>query len=95
MRSVIILAVAAFFSPIGAFAYCSEPSAPSCASRYGSFDDEWEFDRCKRDMEDYRSEVESFISCNNDEIRKAQQASEEAASEYSEAVDDFNKRAEQ
>ena len=69
-----------------------EPSAPSCASRYGSFDDEWEFDRCKRDMENYRDEVESFIQCNNDEIHRAHQASEEAASEYSEAVDGFNKR---
>ncbi|ASY56357.1 hypothetical protein SS05631_c14190 [Sinorhizobium sp. CCBAU 05631] len=44
-------------------------------------------------METYKSEVEDFIQCNNDEIRRAQQASEEAASEYSAAVDDFNNRA--
>lgn len=93
MRSVILLAVAALVSPLDALAYCSEPSAPNCASRYGSFDDEWDFDRCKRDMETYKSEVEDFIQCNNDEIRRAQQASEEAASEYSAAVDDFNNRA--
>ncbi len=44
-------------------------------------------------MEAYRSEVEDFIQCNNEEARRAQQASEEAASEYSDAVDSFNRRA--
>ncbi|NGO51627.1 hypothetical protein [Allomesorhizobium camelthorni] len=82
--------------PNFAFAYCSEPSAPSCASDYGSFDDEWEFDRCKDDMEDYQSEVESFISCNNREaqeaVDQAQRANQAAAEEYSSAVDDFNNR---
>jgi len=93
LRAIIISAAIVAIFPINVFAYCSEPSAPSCASSFGSFDDEWEFDRCKRDMEAYRSEVEDFIQCNNEEARRAQQASEEAASEYSDAVDSFNRRA--
>jgi hypothetical protein len=94
---VLAIIVAAF--PLEALAYCSEPSAPSCASRYGSFDDEWEFDRCKSEMESYQSDVEQFISCNNDEaqraVEEAKRASERAASEYSDAVDHFNRRARQ
>ena len=66
--------------------YCSEPDAPYCASRYGSFDDEWDFNRCKREMESYRSEVESYVDCLKDEIN-------ETISEYEDAVSDFNRRA--
>lgn len=87
-----------------AIAYCSEPSAPSCATRYGSFDDEGDFDTCRRKMTSYRSEVEQFISCQNDEIRKARaaaddevrkarNAAEEALQEYENTVERFNRRA--
>lgn len=87
-----------------AIAYCSEPSAPSCATRYGSFDDESDFDNCRRRMTNYRSEVEQFISCQNDEIRKARAAAEdevrkarsaadEALREFESTVERFNRRA--
>ncbi|WP_245478130.1 MULTISPECIES: hypothetical protein [unclassified Mesorhizobium] len=69
-----------------AFYYCTEPTAPSCTSRFGSFDDEWEFDRCKREMKNYQSDVETFIACNNS-------ANEQAVSDYSDAVKKFNRRA--
>lgn len=92
MRKILLIAAILSLSPIGeAYAfYCSEPSAPSCASRYGSFDDEWEFDRCKREMESYKNDVESFIDCNNQQARRE---NEEAISEYGNAVDSFNRRA--
>lgn len=70
--------------------YCSEPTAPSCASRYGSFDDEWEFERCKREMDSYKDEVESYIDCNNQQARRE---NDDAISNYSSAVDSFNRRA--
>lgn len=69
---------------------CYEPTAPYCAERYGAFDDEWEFNRCKREMESYRDEVESFISCVSNE---AEQQSQDAIDEYEDAVDSFNRRA--
>lgn len=42
---------------------CYEPDPPSCIDRFGTFDDEWSFDRCRRDMEDYVDEMVSFRSC--------------------------------
>lgn len=63
----------------GAQAYCSEPTAPSCATRSGSFDDQDEFDRCRRQMTNYKSEVEDNLSCRQ--------------REYSDMVESFNRRA--
>lgn len=71
-------------------AFCSEPSAPACASRYGAFDDEWEFDRCKRNMADYKDEAENFIQCH---AKEAEQARDKAVSEFNDAVQSFNRRA--
>ncbi|MBB2678696.1 UNVERIFIED_ORG: hypothetical protein M2312_002199 [Rhizobium esperanzae] len=103
MASAATLAATALLSAVTtlcfseAFAYCSEPSAPSCASSFGGFDDEWEFDRCKREMESYKDDVERFIGCNNDEaeaaLRKARDDNESATSEYNDAVETFNRRA--
>lgn len=67
-------------------AYCMRPSAPSCASSYGSFDDEWEFDRCKRDVENFQSEIESFIQCKQTEIDEANDKAQDAAREAEEAA---------
>lgn len=92
-----ILALAALTASDHAFAYCSKPSAPSCATRYGAFDDQWEFDRCKREIESFKDETESFMSCNNDEaqaaISNANSENQSASSEYSDAVSSFNRRA--
>lgn len=76
-----------------ALAYCSEPSAPYCATGYGGFGDEWEFERCKREMESYQSDVESYLSCRQDEIDTASREAANALSEYNDAVESFNRRA--
>lgn len=92
-----LLALAMICSPSTSHAYCSEPSAPYCATSFGSFDDEDDFDNCKREMESYKYEVESYISCRNDEaqeaIDEANASNRKASSEYSNAVDSFNRRA--
>lgn len=67
-------------------AYCSKPDAPYCASQYGKFDDQDEFDQCKNEMESYKSEVEDFLSCQSRE-------NQQAIDDYNEAVEDFNRRA--
>lgn len=96
MRSFLFSLLVVAVLPTAAFAYCSEPSAPSCASGYGAFEDEWEYDRCKNEMESYKSEVEDFISCERreaqDVVDEAERKAESAASDYSDAVDDFNRR---
>lgn len=96
IKSVLVVAGALCASD-AAWGYCSTPSAPSCATRYGSFDDEDDFARCRRQMISYQSEVESLISCVTRELREAQSKAqsdiETAKNEYSNAVDRFNRRA--
>lgn len=100
----LVVALAVTLMPAHALAYCSEPSTPYCASGYGRFDDEWEFRRCKSDMESYQSDVEEFIGCNNREAEeaareaeeiagKARNANETAISDFNDAVESFNQRA--
>ncbi len=67
-------------------AFCSKPDAPYCASRYGNFDDESEFDRCKSEMESFKYDTESYLSC----LRRE---SEDAVNDYDDAVTSFNRRA--
>ena len=90
MRRLFILhfatAVATVAMVSSVFAYCSKPDAPSCATRYGAFDDQDDFDRCKREMASYKDEVESYLSCLNRDGNSAK-------SDYSDAVDSFNRRA--
>ncbi|WP_192932541.1 hypothetical protein [Sinorhizobium meliloti] len=77
---IVTLAACALASS-GAWAYCSEPSAPSCANGYGSFQDQWEFDSCKSDMDRFKSEIEDFISCKQREVDDANDAARRAASD--------------
>lgn len=80
-----------------AAAFCSSISAPSCISRYGAFDDEDDFNRCRREMADFEQEVDRFMRCQNDAaqaaIRDAKQENESAISEFNQAVESFNRRA--
>jgi hypothetical protein len=43
--------------------YCSEPSPPYCIDGFGTFDDEWSFNRCRDEVESYVSEVTDFQNC--------------------------------
>ena len=69
MTSKIILSLAAVLSlslpseNARAAAYCSEPSAPFCVNSFGTYDDEWSFERCKSQVESYISDVEDYIDC--------------------------------
>ena len=64
ITSVVVLS-AFQTTPVNAQAgyYCSEPSPPYCIDSYGTFDDEWSFNRCKNEVESYLSEVASFQNC--------------------------------
>ena len=83
-RYCLVVVLLAAGSP--SLAFCSKPDAPYCASSYGKFDDQYDFDRCKREMESYKSEVEDFMSC----LRRE---TDEAVSDYNDAVESFNRRA--
>ncbi|MEW9837303.1 hypothetical protein [Mesorhizobium marinum] len=82
MKYVLVaLSVGLGFDAGPAFAYCDEPDAPYCASRFGGFDDEYEFDRCRREMQSFRDEVEEILECLQGEVNDAQQAANEAIRE--------------
>jgi hypothetical protein len=74
-------------------AYCSPPSAPSCATRYGTFDSQDDFDHCKRQMSSYQSEAQDYLSCLRREAEDLKRKSDGTIEEYNSAVDSFNRRA--
>jgi hypothetical protein len=88
MTRPLLLITTALLLPLTADAqgYCSKPDAPSCASRYGTFDDQDEFERCRSRMTAYRSDVESYLSC-------IKRESDSALQDYNDAVERFNQRA--
>jgi hypothetical protein len=77
-----------FFVPGTSYASCYKPDAPSCASGYSKFEDQDEFDSCKREMESYKSDIEDFLSC-------LKRDADEASNDYNDAVTSFNRRASQ
>jgi hypothetical protein len=79
-----ILVTAAYVLP--SQAACSEPTAPSCATNIGEFDDDYDFRQCKSEMESYQSEVEDYLTCQK-------RRSQDVIDEYNETVESFNRRA--
>jgi hypothetical protein len=97
MRALLLVAAFSALSVPSALAYCSEPSAPFCATRYGAFDDEDQFIRCKREMVSYQSEAQNFLSCQkreaDDLLSTMKRKSDSVIDEYNSAVESFNRRA--
>jgi hypothetical protein len=94
MRRILVVAVGVLLAaPTVGQAYCSKPSAPYCAEQYGRFDDEWDFSRCRREVESYKSDVESFASCKRREMEEARNEIDRAISDFNSAVETFNRRA--
>ena len=84
---------ATFYPTVSAASYCSEPTPPTCATRYGAFDDQNDFDRCKRQMASYQGEAQDFLSCTKREADDLKRKSDGVIDEYNGAVESFNRRA--
>lgn len=86
-----VAGIAVAFSMFGgtaqAYLLCREPSEPSCISGYVDFSDQYSFDSCKRDVEDYLSDVSDYRSC-------LIEASNDAAEQANEVIERFNCKAE-
>jgi hypothetical protein len=84
---------------IAANAYCSEPSAPYCAEQWDAFDNEYDFDSCKSEMESYKNDVDDYLQCLRREVEEAAEEArrkgDDALSTYNDAVEAFNRRANQ
>ena len=83
---LLLVTIAVAFTGKIASAECSAPSAPSCAFRQAEFEDQEDFDRCNRQMQQYRNGVESYLSC-------LKRESDQAISDYNNAIVAFNRRA--
>ncbi|MBX9827096.1 MAG: hypothetical protein K2Y27_19155 [Xanthobacteraceae bacterium] len=88
IRKALIVAglVVALPSPSEALFCPSKPRAPYCADQFGQFDDQREFDRCRDEMESYKSRVQSYADCQRQMI-------DDATREFNSAVASFNRRA--
>lgn len=86
IRYVLPIAASLIASTGTASAWCIEPSAPSCASNFGSFTDQFEFDICKSDMESYRSQLEEFARCRQREVDEANETAKRAVDEAEEVA---------
>lgn len=62
--------------------YCIEPSEPYCVRSYGTFDSEYEFKSCKREVEYYLEELQDYAMC----------IAEEAEDKQKEVIDNFNRK---
>jgi len=59
---------------------CSQPRKPY------QFDDDWEIERFKRDVESYQRCISDFVDEQNEAVRKHQDAAEEAIDEWNNFV---------
>lgn len=94
----IATAIAALIAiPSAASAFCMAPSEPYCIRSFGTFDDEFSFDSCRREIDSYESDLSSFLDCQNRatqdagrKIRDAQEEIDTAQRESQSALEDFN-----
>jgi hypothetical protein len=93
MLRILTLSMLAITAGATSASACYEPSAPSCAASYSEFSDQWDFDRCKREMETYKDDVESFTSCQQSAVERIRSEVASAIDDLNTAVSDFNRRA--
>lgn len=74
------------FRPLLQDRQVERPEAPYCATSFGSFTDEYQFDRCRSEMSAYQEKVNQFGKCLAGEQKRA-------IEEFNEAVRSFNARA--
>lgn len=78
--------------------YCTEPNEPYCVDSYGTFEDDYRFQSCRREMESYLREVERYEQCVVDEIRRiadeAQMDVDRVRRDAEDALERFNCKAE-
>jgi len=85
--------------PTSAYAVgnCYPPIQPYCLTGISTFDDQFSFDRCRREMDTYRQEIVDHSQCLRDwidsEVRDAQAQDNQAQEEYSNAIKYWNCKA--
>ncbi len=70
---------------------CTEPSKPSCVDYDWTFEDQFQFNSCRNEIEQYAEEIDDFADCL---VRRSRQLVEEQNQELSETIEKFNCKAE-
>lgn len=73
---------------------CDEPVRPSCITGFTTFEDQFSYDLCRREVQDYEDDVNAFLGCLLDWFdetgRQAEREKDAALSEYEDAVRYWN-----
>jgi hypothetical protein len=77
----LVIATPIHSDSFGVSHYCSKPHKPY------EFNDEWELERFKDDVEEYKRCINDFVEEQHDAIRNHQRAAEEAIDEWNNFVD--------
>lgn len=90
MRNLLVVIVALSMLALGNSSAharrCWRPDPPSCLDYYGTFEDDFSFENCKREMESYLDEVTTYQECLQKDIN-------EIADEANEQIKKFNCKA--
>lgn len=93
-RSLIVVLSLLAFPAIAEVSPCYEPTRPSCLTSFATFEDEFSFDRCRRQLEEYRRQVDTLAYCLTDWTREVYDEAEyvhgKVMGEYDRAVDYWN-----
>jgi hypothetical protein len=77
--------------------YCSEPDQPYCLTSFSTFEDEWAFESCRREMDDWADEVVRYGECLANWVEEtaatARSEQSDAVSDYQDGVDYWNCKA--
>jgi hypothetical protein len=65
--------------------FCGEPPSPVCVTYHEPFRNQDEYNRCRRELEVYKTELEAFLSC-------LRSTANEAVQTYMNALEDFKRR---
>lgn len=70
-RTLVIGAVILAASPASGQLYCSPPSEPSCIDLLGISRDNFTFQMCRAEVENYQRQVRDYVGCLRDEQDEA------------------------
>lgn len=70
--------------------YCTRPTEPFCIDSYGTFDDDWAFDRCRSEVERYLDAMGEYRRCL---LRQVEIELDDAANEAQRVTERFNCKA--
>lgn len=82
MMRIMTFVIALVATEAKAQLFCTKPIEPRCVTAFGTFDDDWAFDRCKRELNDFVAATKIYIDCLNSERDEAIRQTNEVISRF-------------